>query len=193
MLAPLEATRRAAGSRVLALLGVACVLSGLVAWSCSFSENAPATRRVPALALYVVPAGRPTVTMPGVQMPAAPAEPMVLEPIAPMRAPTPEMKVPTPGRRDVALGATALFLAPGAASAQRSKLIPRSSAESTASFKAYQLSAPKSQPGEESEAFKAAERKRAAAQAAGTATKDTVADDMKRLGIKTYTEAVGSK
>ena len=75
---------------------------------------------------------------------------------------------PPARRRDVlpsfpaALAALALLpAAPPAAHAQRSKLIPKSSAESTAAAKAYKLS----KPGEESAEFKALEKRRADAAA----------------------------
>lgn len=72
MSAPLEAARRAAGSRALVLCGAACVLSGLVAWG--FYEHAASVsiRRAPALALYV------PVALPGLQ--AAPPPPSVMAP-----------------------------------------------------------------------------------------------------------------
>ena len=73
MLAPLEAERRAAGSRALVLLGAACVLSGLVAWGSA--EQAPASIRAPALALYVPSAGlrRPMAVSGPRPAPLAPA------------------------------------------------------------------------------------------------------------------------
>jgi len=72
------------------------------------------------------------------------------------------------------------------AQAQRSKLIPRSSAESTASFKQYQLSEAKYKPGEESEAFKKAE----AARNGGAAGKPSSAqDDLARLGLKSFSDS----
>ena len=97
------------------------------------------------------------------------------------------------GRRE-ALAAVALSSVaalPEPALAQRSSLIPRSSKESTASFKAYQLSA----PGEETEAFKAAEAKRRAAAAqlpagASSRKEETAEDQMKRLGMTTYADGL---
>ena len=59
-------------------------------------------------------------------------------------------------RRDVILAGAAALALPAPALAQRSALIPRSSKESTESFKAYQLS----KPSEETEAFKAGLRVR---------------------------------
>ena len=51
-LAPLaEAERRAAGLRTLVLLGVGCMLSGLVAWGSD--EHAATSMRAPALALTI--------------------------------------------------------------------------------------------------------------------------------------------
>jgi len=98
-------------------------------------------------------------------------------------------------RRDalaVGLGAlSAVVAAPLPAHAQRSKLIPKSSAESTASFKAYQLSDPKYKPGEESEAFKAAEAKRKALNSGGAAVSKE--DDLKRLGLKSYGDTAGGR
>ena len=93
-------------------------------------------------------------------------------------------------RRDVILagaGAAALAL-PTPALAQRSALIPRSSKESTESFKAYKLS----KPSEETEAFKAAEKRRIAG-GYGTTPKEVTAEEtMRRLGMKTYGESLAS-
>merc|ERR1712087_49064 len=80
---------------------------------------------------------------------------------------TPQLYKQQPRRDAIASvsAALALTLLPvSPAQAQRSKLIPKSSAESTAAAKAYQLS----KPGEESEEFKALEKRRADA-AAGIA------------------------
>lgn len=63
--------------------------------------------------------------------------------------------------------------------------MPRSNAESTASFKAYQLSA----PGVESEAFKAAEKKRTE-RAGGAAKQESSADAIQRLGLRSYGDAL---
>ena len=98
-------------------------------------------------------------------------------------------------RRDVLLagfgaGAAALAL-PAPALAQRSGLIPRQSAESTASFKEFQLS----KPGEETDAFKAAEKRRVAGNngAVGSTPKEETAEQtMARLGIKTYGDSLAS-
>ena len=95
-------------------------------------------------------------------------------------------------RRDVILagfgaGAAALAL-PTPALAQRSALIPRSSKESTESFKAYQLS----KPSEETEAFKAAEKRRLAGGYGTTPKEETAEETMRRLGMKTYGESLAS-
>ena len=95
-------------------------------------------------------------------------------------------------RRDVILagfgaGAAALAL-PAPALAQRSSLIPRSSSESTASFKSYQLS----KPSEETEAFKAAEKRRLAGGYGTTPKEETAEETMRRLGMKTYGDALAS-
>ena len=95
------------------------------------------------------------------------------------------------GRREavLSLGLGALTASPLPAFAQRSSLVPKSSPESTASFKAFQLS----KPGEETEAFKEAERKRLAAQAAQAAGKprkvETAEEEMVRLGLRTMVQA----
>ena len=93
-------------------------------------------------------------------------------------------------RRDVILagaGAAALAL-PTPALAQRSALIPRSSKESTESFKAYKLS----KPSEETEAFKAAEKRRIAGGYGTTPKEETAEETMRRLGMKTYGESLAS-
>lgn len=83
------------------------------------------------------------------------------------------------------IGATTVQLAaPMPAYAQGSKLIPKSSAESTASFKAFQLSQPKYAPGQESEAFKAAEKSRRDRASGVTKSSGGVDDDLRRLGLK---------
>ena len=74
--------------------------------------------------------------------------------------------------------------------AQRSALVPKSSAESTASFKAYQLS----KPGEATPEFIAAEQKRKAQAeklaANPNSKKEESADEMMvRLGLKTMVQA----
>merc|ERR550514_498075 len=93
-------------------------------------------------------------------------------------------------RREAAFAAAlsvATLTTPLPAFAQRSKLIPRSNAESTANFKAYQIS----KPGEETPEFREAERKRlAAANGGGSKAKESDADQMKRLGLKTYDDAL---
>ena len=103
---------------------------------------------------------------------------------------------PLSRREVVAIGVTgfATLSSPTAAQAQRSSLIPKSSAESTASFKAYQLSGQKSRPGEESDAFKNAEKLRAARVAGpgGAQKASTTEDDLSRLGLRTYGDAVAS-
>lgn len=96
------------------------------------------------------------------------------------------------GRREAISSAAALSalsalqLAPAPAFAQRSALVPKSNAESTASFKAYQLSA----PGVESEAFKAAEKARLARANGGPVKKETEAEEIKRLGLTSYSTAL---
>jgi hypothetical protein len=98
-------------------------------------------------------------------------------------------------RRGVLLagfGAGAATLAlPTPALAQRSKMIPRQSAEATANIKEFQLS----KPGEETEAFKEAEKRRIAGNngAVGPTPKEETAEQtMARLGIQTYGEALAS-
>ena len=70
-----------------------------------------------------------------------------------------------------------------------SALVPRSNAESTASFKAYQVS----KPGEATPEFLAAEAKRqkaAADRAAGVSRKaETPEEEMARLGLRTLVQA----
>ena len=97
-------------------------------------------------------------------------------------------------RREVAAGlAAAVLAAPLPAFAQRSALIPKSSKESAETFKAYQLSKPKYEVGQESSAFKAAEAKRASGGAAGVARKEETAEEtMKRLGISTYSDGLAA-
>ena len=94
------------------------------------------------------------------------------------------------GRREIGALAAASLAALGPAApafASRSKLIPRKNAESTASFKAYQLSA----PSEESEAFKAAEKLRAGrAETTTAAKKETDAEAIARLGLRSYDQAL---
>ena len=102
---------------------------------------------------------------------------------------------PAPTRRDVLIagfgaGAAALAL-PAPVLAQRSALIPKQSAEATANFKAFQLS----NPGEETEAFKAAEKRRIAGAngAIGTMPKEETAEQtMARLGMKSYSDSLAS-
>ena len=84
-------------------------------------------------------------------------------------------------------GAAALAL-PTPALAQRSALIPRSSKESTESFKAYKLS----KPSEETEAFKAAEKRRITGGYGTTPKEETAEETMRRLGMKTYGESLAS-
>ena len=92
----------------------------------------------------------------------------------------------------VSFAPLAALLAPLPAHAQRSALVPKSNAQSTASFKAYQLS----QPGEATPEFLAAEKKRnenAALRAAGgTAKKETAEEEMARLGLRTMNSAVAA-
>ena len=91
-------------------------------------------------------------------------------------------------RRDVILAGAAALALPAPALAQRSALIPRSSKESTESFKAYQLS----KPSEETEAFKAAEKRRLAGGYGTTPKEETAEETMRRLGMKTYGESLAS-
>lgn len=86
------------------------------------------------------------------------------------------------GRREaVAAGLAVLAAAPFPAHAQRSKLVPKSSAEATAAAKAFKLS----KPGEESAEFKAMEAKRL-----GGVTTTTLEEDLKRSGLRSYSEAL---
>ena len=89
------------------------------------------------------------------------------------------------GRREAMIvGLSSLgAVLPAPAFAQRSALIPKSSKESTESFKAYQLSAPKYKEGEGSAAFKAAEEKRkSAGLKPGGAGKEETAEETMRYG-----------
>merc|ERR1719174_2871354 len=79
-------------------------------------------------------------------------------------------------------------LAPLPTFAQRSALVPKSNAASTASFKAYQLS----KPGEATPEFLAAEKKRNEAAAGGARKGETADEEMKRLGLRTFNDAVAS-
>ena len=97
------------------------------------------------------------------------------------------------GRRSL-IAAAALGLVPAPAFAQRSKMIARSSKEATAAAKAFKLS----RPGEETEAFKAAERRRADV-AAGRAPRDAdrtpIRDPVSGKEVKssrTYAEAIAA-
>lgn len=83
------------------------------------------------------------------------------------------------------LGGALVTAVPLPAFAQRSALVPKSSAESTASFKAYQLS----KPGEATPEFLAAEKKRAEREA-GVRKPETAEEQMSRLGLKTMNQAV---
>ena len=92
-------------------------------------------------------------------------------------------------RQVVALGGFgALAFSPLPAHAQRSALVPRSNAESTASFKVYQLS----KPGEATPEFLAAEKRRqeAANRPRGSGQAETAEQQMARLGLKTMTQAM---
>jgi hypothetical protein len=71
--------------------------------------------------------------------------------------------------------------APVPAYAQRSKLVPKSSAEATAAAKAFKLS----KPGEESEEFKAMEARRL-----GGIKATSLEEDLKRSGLRSYSEAL---
>jgi hypothetical protein len=90
----------------------------------------------------------------------------------------------TLGRREaVAAGLGALAAAPFPAYAQRSKLVPKSSPEATAAAKAFKLS----KPGEESAEFKAMEAKRL-----GGVKPTTLEEDLKREGLRSYSDALNS-
>ena len=91
-------------------------------------------------------------------------------------------------RRDVILAGAAALALPAPALAQRSALIPRSSKESTESFKTYQLS----KPSEETEAFKAAEKRRLAGGYGTVPKEETAEETMRRLGMKTYGDSLAS-
>jgi hypothetical protein len=104
----------------------------------------------------------------------------------------PQLPTLSVGRREAltfGLGSLAA-LSPLPAHASRSKLVPKSSPEATASFKAYQLS----KPGEATPEFLAAEKKReeAAARiaAGGAPKKETEAETMARLGLRTMSQAM---
>ena len=86
------------------------------------------------------------------------------------------------------LGVGALAFSPLPAHAQRSALVPKSNTESTASFKAYQLS----KPGTATPEFLAAEKRRQEAANAprGSAKAETAEEQMARLGLKTMTQAI---
>jgi len=103
--------------------------------------------------------------------------------------PSKDVRESSTGRRQAitAFSAFSACLLPSAVHAQRSKLIPRSSKESTESFKAFQLS----QPGNESPEFQAAEKLRLQRlEGGGEPKKESDSDTIKRLGLKTYGEAV---
>ena len=102
--------------------------------------------------------------------------------------------------RRAAVGSLGLALAtlrPQSAHAQRSKMIERSSKEKTEAAKAYKLSAPEFAPGEGSDAFQAAERRRADV-LAGRAPKDAdrtpIRDPVsgKVVSARTYAEAIAA-
>jgi hypothetical protein len=99
------------------------------------------------------------------------------------------------GRRELigslASGAlTVATLTPAPVYAQKSKMIPKSSKEMTERYKEYRLSGAVIAVGSESEEFKAAEARRSS----GGASKgpESVDDQMKRLGLRTYSDAVAA-
>ena len=104
---------------------------------------------------------------------------------------SPSFLPPTPryeaiGRRDVlAAAGLAATVLPAPAFAQRSKLVPKSSKESTESYKQFQLSTPKG----ETEAFKLAEARRKSFESGGSKGPESAADEMKRLGLATYADS----
>jgi len=86
------------------------------------------------------------------------------------------------GRREALFGGlVALGAAPLPVHAQRSKLISRSSAEGAQAAKEFKYS----KPGEESAEFKANEAKRQT-----QPTPMSLEDDLKRIGVRTYADAV---
>ena len=90
----------------------------------------------------------------------------------------------------LASGALAVAaLAPAPAYAQRSSLVPKSSKEMTEKYKEYKYSGAAVAAGSESAAFKAAEARRGAG---GSKGPESAEDQMKRLGLRTYTDAVAA-
>ena len=90
----------------------------------------------------------------------------------------------------LASGALAVAaLAPAPAYAQRSTLVPKSSKEMTEKYKEYKYSGAAVAAGSESAAFKAAEARRGAG---GSKGPESAEDQMKRLGLRTYTDAVAA-
>ena len=90
----------------------------------------------------------------------------------------------------LASGALAVAaLAPAPAYAQRSSLVPKSSKEMTEKYKEYKYSGAAVAAGSESAAFKAAEARRGAG---GSKGPESAKDQMKRLGLRTYTDAVAA-
>ena len=89
----------------------------------------------------------------------------------------------------LASGALAVAaLAPAPAYAQRSTLVPKSSKEMTEKYKEYKYSGADIPVGSESAAFKAAEANR---NKGGTGP-ESAEDQMKRLGLRTYSDAISS-
>ena len=80
-------------------------------------------------------------------------------------------------------------LAPAPAYAQRSTLVPKSSKEMTEKYKEYKYSGAAVAVGSESAAFKAAEARRGAG---GSKGPESAEDQMKRLGLRTYSDAVAA-
>ena len=89
------------------------------------------------------------------------------------------------GRRDATFGAAAaaLFASPLPA-------LAKSKAVSRDALREYQTSAPKAAPGAESEAFKAAEQARIARAGGATKKAETAEEEIKRLGLGSYTQAL---
>ena len=80
-------------------------------------------------------------------------------------------------------------LRPAPVYAQKSKMIPKSSKEMTEKYKEYKYSGAAVAAGSESAAFKAAEARRGAG---GSKGPESAEDQMKRLGLRTYTDAVAA-
>merc|ERR1719263_360132 len=86
------------------------------------------------------------------------------------------------------LGLGAALSSPAPALAQRSALIPRSSKESTESFRQYRVS----KPSDETEAFKQAEKRRLTANVGSIPKEETAEQTMRRLGMMSYSDSLAS-